>query len=354
MKPTKHIYLFSISIALVLIAGAITYVYYHKTSRSLIAPLLSTTKPLSSPSPTPMAFRELTVPYLRERSYKSELNDLEPAYENSAYKAYVTSYDSDGLQINGLLTQPTGDKPAKGWPAIVFIHGYIPPTQYETQGKPYASYVDYLARNGFVVFKIDLRGHGNSEGEPGGAYYSSDYSIDALNAYNALQNSSFVDPHKIGLWGHSMAGNVTLRAMAGHPEIPAAVIWAGAVYSYTDQQEYGINDASYQPPPNDTQRQQRRKLLFDTYGPFNSDSPFWKQVAPTNYIKDLSGAIQIHHAVDDAVVNIGYSRNLNILLNKTSVPHELHEYATGGHNISGASFNEAMEQTVEFFRKYLT
>mgnify|MGYP003818929331 CR=1 FL=1 len=59
-----------------------------------------------------------------------------------------------------------------------------------------------------------------------------------------------------------------------------------------------------------------------------------------------------HHAVDDTTVDIGYSRNLNTILNQTDIIHELFEYQSGGHNISGASFNQAMNRTVEFLKTF--
>jgi dipeptidyl aminopeptidase/acylaminoacyl peptidase len=304
------------------------------------------------PSPTLMPFHEMTVPYLRERKYESKLGNREELVRNDAYSSYLTSYTSDGLRINALLTEPTGERPAAGWPAIVFVHGYVPPTEYVTNER-YVDYVDYLARNGFVVLKIDLRGHGTSEGEPGGGYYGSDYVVDALNAYAALQAADFVNPKAIGMWGHSMAGNILMRSVAARPDIPAVVIWAGAVYSYEDQRKYGINDNSYRPPENVTRQQNKRKELFEKYGSPSASSPFWAQVAPTNYLQDIHTAIQIDHADDDDVVNIGYSRDLMALLDKTSIPHEFYEYPTGGHNIQGASFTLAMERTVEFFKKYL-
>jgi dipeptidyl aminopeptidase/acylaminoacyl peptidase len=307
-----------------------------------------------TPSPTPYPFREFTIPYLREKEYKSSIKNKIVAFENATYTAYLADYDSDGLKINGLLTEPKGNMPAGGWPAIVFIHGYIPPSQYETNGTPYSTYIDYLARNGFVVFKIDLRGHGDSEGQPGGAYFSADYVVDALNAYAALQNTDFINPEKIGLWGHSMAGNVSLRAFAAKPDIPAVVIWAGAVYSYTDRTKYGINDASYQPSQNTSERQKMRERLTATHGAdYDPDNIFWREFVPTNYLKDMTGAIQLNHAVDDAVVDIGYSRDLTKLLDETTIPHELHEYQSGGHNISGASFETSMQNTVKFYRTYL-
>ncbi|MBI3984536.1 MAG: alpha/beta fold hydrolase [Candidatus Levybacteria bacterium] len=304
------------------------------------------------PTPTPFLFEEMTVPFLRRKTYESNLSALEKVSENSSYTSYLTSYKSDGLNINGLITIPKGNTPIGGFPAIVFVHGYIPPKSYQTLVN-YSSYVDYLAKNGFVVFKIDLRGHAKSEGDPGGSYYSSDYIVDVLSAYSALQASDFVDPKAIGLWGHSMAGNVVARSLAAKPDIPAVVIWAGAVYTYKDFQDYGISDNSYQSPPQDTQRQRRRKLLFDTYGQFSQDSEFWKQIPMTNYLTDIKGAISLNHAVNDNVVDIRYSRGLSEILDKTNIVHELNEYPSGGHNLLGNTFVLAMDNTVEFFRENL-
>lgn len=304
-------------------------------------------------SSTSSPFYQITIPYLRSREYRSKLGELKEYSSGINYTSYITSYKSDGFKINGLLTKPEGTEPKGGWPAIVFIHGYIPPTTYETTGEAYSEYVDYLARNGFVVFKIDLRGNGSSEGAAGGGYYGSDYIVDSLNAYSALQNSGFVNPKKIGLWGHSMAGNVVMRSFAIKPEIPAVVIWAGAVYSYLDQAKYGIHDESYRPPTDSVRRNASRQKLFDAVGSPSAQSDFWRQVAPTNFLNDLRGAIEIHHAEDDPVVNIGYSRDLIAMLDKTSVPHKFYTYPSGGHNISGTSFDLAMTRTVEFFRKYL-
>lgn len=302
-----------------------------------------------------LPFKEMTIPYLRDREYQSTLGELEQISDNGTFTSYLTSYTSDGLKINALLTKPSGEEPEGGWPAVVFIHGYIPPTLYVTTEK-YVDYVDYLARNGFVVLKIDLRGHGDSEGDPGGGYYGSDYVIDALNAYAALEDTDFVDKDAIGMWGHSMAGNILLRSAVVKKTIPAIAIWAGAVYSYEDQRKYGINDNSYRPPMNPTAQQQnrsRRQSLFDKVGSPSAENSFWQQVAPTNFLNDLTGAIEIHHAINDDVVDIGYGRDLDALLDKTSVPHELFEYQSGGHNLEGAAFSQAMQRTVEFYKKYL-
>jgi len=149
-----------------------------------------------------------------------------------------------------------------------------------------------------------------------------------------------------------MAGNIALRSMVSS-DVPAIVIFAGAVYSYEDRVKYGINDSSFSISQLSPSRSGKRQELFDKYGSPSAQSVFWQKVIPTNYLQDIKGAIQIHHAVDDNVVNIGYSRDLMKILDKTSVTHELYEYQSGGHNLTGASFNQAMQRTVDFFRQYL-
>ncbi len=300
----------------------------------------------------PFLFQDMTIPYLREKAYEGALTSLEEVSSNSDYMSYRTTYISDGLTIYAQITKPANAMPEGGFPAIIFVHGYIPPARYQTFSN-YASYVDALARSGFVVFKIDLRGHGESEGEPSGAYYSGDYVVDILNARAALRVTEFVNPEKIGLWGHSMAGNVGLRSFVVARDMPAISLWSGAVYTYEDLGKYGISDASYQPPDMNSERQKRREMLREMYGEFDKNSEFWSQVVPINYLDDVRGAIQLNHAVDDDVVNSGYSRDLNILLDNTDIVHEFNEYSSGGHNLSGSTFTRAMNDTIKFFHEHL-
>jgi hypothetical protein len=175
-----------------------------------------------------------------------------------------------------------------------------------------------------------------------------DYVIDTLNAYSALQNIDFVNKT---VWdcGDIQWRNVVFRAFAAKRDISKIVIWAGAVYTYEDLMEFRISDNSYQPPPQESERRKKREELFAAYGQFDPNSWFWKQVPGTNYLDGVKGEIQVHHAVNDNVINIGYSRNLMKILDGTSIPHQLWEYNSGGHNLTGSSFNQAMLQTVEFF-----
>ena len=90
-----------------------------------------------------------------------------------------------------------------------------------------------FSRNGYIVLRSDYRGHGNSEGQ-GNSYGSNGYTIDVLNAIGSIKKYKDADPNKIGMWGHSMGGHITLRAMVVSRDIKAGVIWAGVVASYPD------------------------------------------------------------------------------------------------------------------------
>jgi len=305
----------------------------------------------------------ISISYLRTQKFDSPAPLNETRLSNgSNYERYIASYKSEGYKINGLLTIPTIPMPEGGFPAIVFIHGYLPPTTYITTEK-YTAYVDYLAGNGFVVYKIDLRGHGSSEGLPTGAYFSSGYTIDIISALKSLQKHPSVNKERIGVWGHSMAGNASLRAMLVNSEFKAGVIWAGAVYSYEDFARYRISDSSYVPRAPSTQRpvvydknrevSERIKLLREDPTKLDFSDSFWSSISLTDNIGFLKTPIQLHHSASDSVVNVEYSRELVDVLKNNNSEYEYFEYDGGGHNIDAPYFETAMRRTVDFFNKYL-
>lgn len=314
----------------------------------------------------------INIEYLREQNIDSQAPVIEQVLApGSNYKRYIASYVSEGNKIFGLLTIPNEVAPEGGFPAIVFNHGYIPPSDYVTTEK-YIAYVDTLARNGFVVFKIDMRGHGNSDGVPTGSYFSSAYTIDAISALKSLQKlesevpeelastAPIVNSDRIGMWGHSMAGNLLLRAMLVEEDVKAGVIWAGAVYSYEDFAKYRISDSSYRGRPRTSREETPNREVSEEIAQLRENSenlnfsdPFWKSISLTQNINYLNAPLQIHHAVDDATVDIGYSRDLAKVLEENNKDYELYEYNSGGHNISGISFNTAIQRTVDFFKANL-
>ena len=336
-----------------IIFGAGYYLLSRKTSLKTSIKNISSNE--SKDETPPINTDRMTIPYLRKLSFidAKPLNIEIELGSKGSYSEFLTSYRSEGLKIYALLAVPNNTPPAKGFPAVILNHGYIPPKSYSTTER-YQSFVNGLARKGFVVLKPDFRGHGQSEGEPSGAYFSSDYVIDILNAFEALRQYSSVNPDAIGMWGHSMSGNLTLRAMVVQPKIKAGAIWAGAVYSYKDFIKYGLSDASYHRNPRPS------TSPHPTYGFIRQSSPdpekvvtIFKNVAPINFLSELKSPLQIHHGEADSVVSINYSKDLVAELEKHNNIYEFYTYSLGDHNLSRNSFSIAIERTADFFAKYL-
>lgn len=311
----------------------------------------------STPTPTPTPLHPLMIEQMRQQTYPGSEITIEETLEPGAnYERYLASYLSEGLKIYALLTVPWGEKPESGWPAVIFNHGYIPPAQYRTTER-YVAYVDAFARNGYIVFRSDYRGHGNSEGNAAGGYGSPAYTVDVLNAVASMKNFPEADPERIGMWGHSMGGHITLRSMVTSSDIKAGVIWAGVVGSYPDlferwrRRSSDGNNPPSTPSPYSRRGRWRRELL-GIYGSPEENPEFWAAISPNAYLNDLSGPVQLHHGTADASVPVEFSETLQAQIQAVNKPVELYLYENDNHNIS-VNFSTAMARSIQFFDTYV-
>ncbi len=297
----------------------------------------------------------LSIERMRAQSYPgSEITTVQTLPDESSYAQSIVSYQSEGLRINALLTVPSGNAPTGGWPAIIFNHGYIPPAEYRSDEK-YVAYVDSLARNGYVVLKPDYRGHGLSEGKPEGAYFSPAYTVDVLNAVGAVKTLPYVNKDKIGMWGHSLGGNITQRAVTITSDIKAAVVWGGVVGSYNNLYSIWFNRRRTTNEASVQQQQQwrmTRSRYTELHGTPESNPEFWTAIDPIKHLKYFNTPIQLHHTRGDETVNYQLSEEFGKELEKAEKTHEVYLYEGDNHNIN-ANFGVAMERSLEFFDKYL-
>jgi dipeptidyl aminopeptidase/acylaminoacyl peptidase len=306
----------------------------------------ATIVPTATALPNPMS-----IEALRQGSYPgSDIVIVNELAAGANYRRYYVYYLSEGLKIYALLTIPTGEAPAGGFPAIVFNHGYIPPEVYRTTER-YIAYVDQIARSGYVVFRIDYRGNDKSEGEASGAYGRPGYTVDVLNAVASIKRHPQVNPQKIGMWGHSMGGFLTLRAMVISKDIKVGVIWAGVVASYPEMMYNWKHSGSFTPSPSATGAGWRESWI-GTYGTPEQNPEFWDSVSATSYLADLSGPLQLHHGTADEDVPLDFSIRLAERIRTVGGAVEFYTYEKDNHNISG-HFNQAMQRTIEFFDRVL-
>jgi dipeptidyl aminopeptidase/acylaminoacyl peptidase len=321
-----------------------------------------TATPTATPTPTFPSHDPypIQIEVMRQQSYPgSEITIEQTLSPGANYKRYIVSYLSDGLKIYALMTVPDGQKPATGWPVIIFNHGFIPPAQYRTTER-YVAYVDAIARSGYIVFKSDYRGHGSSEGVAEGGYGFPGYTDDVLNALASMKMYRDADPDRIGMWGHSMGGQLTLRAMVISKDIKAGVIWSGVVAPYPDVFARAKHPGPTRVPlpteaaPGDIGPYGRRwrQALIDKYGTPEQNPGFWASISPNSYLADISGPLQLHASLTDEEVPVEASQTLYAEMQAAGKPVELYTYPNDNHNISG-HFSLAMQRTIAFFDKYV-
>lgn len=327
------------------------------SSATVSATLVSTGTPTLTATPGPSAtlpegataaLFPMSIAAMRQGDYPgSEITVDEELAQGANYRRYYVYYLSEGLKIYALLTVPEGEMPAGGWPGIVFNHGYIPPEEYRTTER-YIAYVDQLARSGYVVFRIDYRGHDHSEGDPQGAYGDPGYEVDVLNAVASLKRFPQVNPERIGMWGHSMGGYLTLRAMVISKDVKAGVIWAGVVSDYPDLL-YNWPMGPLIPPANS------RKWMDDwvkEFGAPEQNPAFWASISANSYLADLSGPLQLHYGTSDEEVPPEFSEKLAQEIEAVGGNVSIYSYQGDNHNLTNY-FNLAMKRTIEFFDQFL-
>lgn len=128
----------------------------------------------------------------------------------------------DEVDLSATLTIPTANKPS---PAVILIPGSGPVDRnQEVVGhKPFLVLADHLTKEGIAVLRFDKRGAGDSEGDYYGATYE-DYAQDILSCLNYLKNREDIDPHQIGLIGHSEGGLIAPLAASKSEDIAFLVL----------------------------------------------------------------------------------------------------------------------------------
>jgi len=80
-----------------------------------------------------------------------------------------------------------------------------------------------------------------------------------------------------------------------------------------------IDDHTYRPPATQENLEENghlrsSRIIFDIYGWPDQEVDYWRAVSLTENIEFMMVHLQIHHAEDDPVVNIGYSFELTGIL----------------------------------------
>ena len=331
-----------------------------------------------TPSPTPTIeewISSFTIDGLRLRDFQSgEIHIRSTLDENDKYTSYLIHYPSDGLTITGVMQIPVGEGP---FPVIVMNHGFFSRGVYNS-GDGTDRAAAYLAQQGYITIASDYRSWGDSD--IGESFFYSGLVIDVINLLNAIPSIEQADPNRIGMWGHSMGGGVTMKVLtvlggrvvpSGNEEriettIKAAVLYSSVSADFADiinrwgmgcfgditQGELIVGCNSSDVIPNELPHN-----LQDAYRFAATDADTLKEVSPYYYLDDVTAPIQIHYGTEDGEFISGtppqWSVKLTQRLRDSGKEAEMYQYDGEGHSFIGQPWFDFMVRTLRFFDKHL-
>jgi len=228
---------------------------------------------------------------------------------NGAMKSFVDAADKGeaeffkvdiggGVTLDAWMMRPPAFDPSKKYPLLIYV--YSEPagqTVQDSWGGDRHLWHLMMAQRGYLVASIDSRGANSPRGRDWrksiyrqiGVQASADQAA-AIRAMIATR--SYIDPARIGVWGRSGGGAMTLNAMFRYPDLYSTGI---AIASPVDQRLYNaIYQERYMGLPDD-----------------NKDG--YEKGSPINFVKNLKGNLLIIHGTADD--NVHY-QNLEQLVDR--------------------------------------
>lgn len=158
------------------------------------------------------------------------------AARNLPQTEFFTFTTERGTELNGWMMKPTDFQASKRYP--VLLYQYSGPGSQEVLDRYSVSWETYMASQGFIVVCVDGRGTGGRGAEFEKCTYLNlgvKEAEDQVSAAKYVSGLPYVDKNRIGIWGWSFGGYMTLMAMSeGTPIFKAGV----AVAAVTDWKYY--------------------------------------------------------------------------------------------------------------------
>jgi dipeptidyl-peptidase 4 len=209
----------------------------------------------------------------------------------------------DGPPLDGWMMKPPGFDPSKKYPVLFYVYGE-PASQTVVDRWGGSTYLWHLmlTQKGYIVASVDNRG---SPAPRGREWRKSVFgaigvlaSQDQAAANRELRKRPYVDGDRIGIWGWSGGGSMTLNMMFRHPDLYATGM---SVAPVPDQLLY---DAIYQ---------ERYSGVLPDF------AEGYRKGSPITYADGLRGNLLLVHGTgDDNVHYQGSERLINrlVALNK--------------------------------------
>jgi dipeptidyl-peptidase-4 len=130
---------------------------------------------------------------------------------------FLSVKSRDGVQLNASIIKPPDFNPQKKYPVLVYTYGG-PHAQVVRNGWGGANFLwhQLMAQKGYIIFSLDNRGsagRGHAFEAPLHFRMGAQELSDQRDGVKYLRSLSYVDANRIGIWGWSYGGHMTLHAM---------------------------------------------------------------------------------------------------------------------------------------------
>lgn len=241
---------------------------------------------------------------------------------------------SDGTPLYARLIKPAGFEPGKKYPAIVMVYGG-PGFQEVRNTWGGLSWDQVLAHKGFVIWQLDNRGSA-SRGHKFesvifrnmGAHELEDQELGIRH----LLSMGFVDGQRIGMYGWSYGGYMTLYTVTHAPGLIKVAI-AGA--PVTNWRNY---DSIY------TERYM---------GLPSENEEAYRVTSPQTKAAELKAKLLIVHNIEDDNVHFANTMQMADALEKANKQFFMMVYPGKTHGVTGPVRRHLLEETTAFFEQNL-
>jgi dipeptidyl aminopeptidase/acylaminoacyl peptidase len=220
--------------------------------------------------------------------------------EKMVAPTHVTFRSARDWTIHGYLYTPPVMEPGRRYPALVWVHGG-PMRQMRDGWHPLHSYAIfhaftlYLTHRGYVTLAVNYRGGiGYGVAFEQGTYRAVgvDDVADVVHAGRYLQALPYVDPRRVGVWGISYGGHMTLCALTKHPEVFAlgvniAGVWDEGAWSRWAERQYPVA---------------ARFFTARLGGPEEQQPGVWREASPRHWAHRMRAPLVNLHGTGDAAV----------------------------------------------------
>ena len=245
----------------------------------------------------------------------------------------LTFRGTDGTLFYGQVIKPRGFDPARKYPAIVMVYGG-PHAQTVRDTWAGANWEQALAQRGYVIWRMDNRGS-NFRGHAFEKVVHKQFGklelADQLEGLDYLMSLGFVDARRVGIYGWSYGGYMTLYALT-HAKVFAAGV-AGA--PVTDWRHY---DTIY------TERYMGLPAR-------NEDG--YKASSPVHAAANLEGKLMLVHNFQDDNVLFQNSQSMMEALQRAGKQFELMFYPLKSHGVTGPLRLHMLEAVTGFLDRNL-